>query len=220
MAVYVDDILCLDTGGGDRALQNLQELQRRWELKIIGQAAHVLGMRIEQTEDAIYLDQTAFIQEILLETGEAARTPVVNPWDGKTVHEPGELLKQKQHESYRNKLGKLLYLAGGTRPDIAFALSKLASAAVCPRQADWTRLLRVIRYLKGTQRYRIRYQRAGGNDQLDLHRYADSSFGANPTDGKSITGVLVKLAGGSVVWRSHLQETTADSSNAAEYVAL
>ncbi len=220
MAGYVDDILCMDTGGGNRALQHLQELQRIWELKIIGPAAHVLGMRIQQTENATHLDQTAFIQEIVLETGDAVGHPVVNPWDGKTVHETGECLKKKQHESYRNKLGKLLYLAGVTRPDIAFAVSRLAAAAESPRQTDWTRLLRVIRYLKGTQNYRIHYLRTSRNDQLDLHGYVDSSFGANSKDGKSITGILIKLAGGPVDWRSHLQETTADSSNAAEYVAL
>ncbi len=129
----MDDILCLDTGGGDRALQHLQELQQIWDLKIIGKAAHFLGLCIEQADEATYLDQTAFIQEILLETGESVGTPVVNPWDGKTVHEPGDLLKAKQHEPYRNKLGKLLYLAGGTRPDIAFAVSRLAAAASCPR---------------------------------------------------------------------------------------
>ncbi len=220
MAVYVDDILCMDTGGGNRALQHLQELQRIWELKILGQAAHVLGMRIQQTENAIYLDQTAFIQEILLETGDAVGHPVVNPWDGKTVHETGECLKKKQHESYRNKLGKLLYLAGGTRPDIAFAVSRLAAAAESPRQADWSRLLRVIRYLKGTKYYCIRYLRANRNDQLDLHGFVDSSFGVNPTNGKSVTGMVIKVAGGPVEWRSHLQETTADSTNAAEYIAL
>ncbi len=32
--------------------------------------------------------------------------------------------------------------------------------------------------------------------------------------------MVIKIAGGPVEWRSHLQETTADSSNAAEYVAL
>ncbi len=210
MAVYVDDILCLNTGGGDRALQHLQELQGVWDLKIIGTAAHVLGMRIQQTEDATHLDQTAFIQEILLETGDAVGHPVINPWEGKTVNEPGEQLKKKQHEQFRNKLGKLLYLAGGTRPDIAFAVSRLAAAAASQHQADWAHLMRVIRYLKGTQHYRIRYQRKGRKDQLDLHGYVDSSFGANPKDGKSITGILIKLASGPVDWRSHLQETTVD----------
>ncbi len=48
----------------------------------------------------------------------------------------------------------------------------------------------------------------------------DSSYGVNPTNGKSITGIHIKLADGPVDWRRHLQETTADSSNAAEYIAL
>ncbi len=220
MAVYVDDILCLNTKGGDRALQSLQELGKRWELNILGNAANVLGMGITQTNDATYLDQTAFIQDIMSEMGEVVGTPVVNPWDGKNTPEPGEMLKNKQHEAYRNKLGKLLYLAGGTRPDIAFAVGKLASAAAGPRHADWTRLIRVLRYLKGTQFYRIRYLRACINTQINIEGYVDSSFGANQANGKSITGMIIKVAGGPVDWKSHLQETTADSTNATEYIAL
>ncbi len=89
---------------------------------------------------------------------------------------------------------------------------------------------RAARYRKKMQdrEYRVKCgmnifklsQRNGRKDQLNLHGYVDSSFGANPKDGKSITGILIKLAGGPVDWRSHLQETTADSTNAAEYVAL
>ncbi len=133
------------------------------------------------------LGSTSFTQEILTETGETVGSPVVNPWDGKTMHEPGEPLKKKKQESYRNKLGKLLYLTGGTRPDIEFAVGWLATVASCPRDEDWTRLLRVLHYLIGSQHYWIRYRRWARQARLDLYGFVDSSFRVSPTEVKSIS---------------------------------
>jgi len=57
------------------------------------------------------------------------------------------------HVSYRAVLGCLLYLMTGTRPDIAFALSRAVRAMARPTEADRIDVKRVLKYLRGTSNY-------------------------------------------------------------------
>ena len=50
-----------------------------------------------------------------------------------------------------------MYLASATRPDIAFAVSKLSRFVSNPGDDHWHALERVMRYLKGTASYGIHY---------------------------------------------------------------
>jgi hypothetical protein len=50
-----------------------------------------------------------------------------------------------------------MYLASATRPDISFAVCKLSQFVSNPRDDHWRALERVMRYLKGTMSYGIRY---------------------------------------------------------------
>ena len=50
--------------------------------------------------------------------------------------------------------------------------------------------------------------------------YADSDWASDPTNRKSTTGYMVKLAGAIFSWNSHAQKTIALSSTEAEYMSL
>ncbi|KAL0289079.1 UNVERIFIED_CONTAM: Retrovirus-related Pol polyprotein from transposon TNT 1-94 [Sesamum radiatum] len=56
-----------------------------------------------------------------------------------------------------------------------------------------------------------RYQACAG--------YSDSSFQSDEDDAKSQSGFVFKLNGGVVAWKSSKQDTTADSTTEAEYIA-
>ncbi|KAL0294395.1 UNVERIFIED_CONTAM: Retrovirus-related Pol polyprotein from transposon TNT 1-94 [Sesamum radiatum] len=49
--------------------------------------------------------------------------------------------------------------------------------------------------------------------------YSDASFQSDDDDAKSQSGFLFKLNGGLVAWKSSKQDTTADSTTEAEYIA-
>ncbi|KEP45036.1 putative Copia-like polyprotein/retrotransposon, partial [Rhizoctonia solani 123E] len=57
-------------------------------------------------------------------------------------------------------IGKLLYAALCTRPDIAFAVTHLAQFTTCFGPAHVTVVKRVIRYLKGTSFLGLSYKRS------------------------------------------------------------
>ena len=50
--------------------------------------------------------------------------------------------------------------------------------------------------------------------------YADSDWASDPTNRKSTTGYMVKLAGAIFSWNSHAQKTIALSFTEAEYMLL
>jgi len=86
-----------------------------------------------------------------------------------------------------------------------------------------TALKRILRYLKGTKSYGIKYSNShGNNDDLFhgfFHGFADAAY-ANTDDYKSTAGYVFIAAGGAITWRSKKQTFTALSTTEAEYVAL
>ena len=54
---------------------------------------------------------------------------------------------------FREAVGGLLYLATGTRPDIAYAISSISRFLENPKQIHWNALKRILKYVNGTTNY-------------------------------------------------------------------
>src|SRR5579883_2147695 len=59
----------------------------------------------------------------------------------------------------------------------------------------------------------------GGSEELVVNGYTDASFQTDKDDSKSQSGYVICLNGGAVSWKSSKQETVADSTTEAEYIA-
>jgi hypothetical protein len=105
----------------------------------------------------------------------------------------------------------------GTRPDIAYAVTKLSQFAVNPNKDHLDRAMYICRYLLGTSDYALVYN---GKSDGGLLAYADSDWASDPITRKSTTGYLVKLANGVFCWNSRAQKSIALSSTEAEYMSL
>ncbi len=55
---------------------------------------------------------------------------------------------------------------------------------------------------------------------MKLEACVDSAYATDPTRRRSITGYVICLGDGPILWRSHLQSTVADSPNAVEYIGI
>ena len=105
--------------------------------------------------------------------------------------DPNEQLDDVEREHltnipYCSLVGSLMYIALGTRPDIAFAVSKLSRFLDCYREPHWQAAVRVVRYLKDTQRFLLRL----GGMSSSLIGYCDSDYANDPgAEGRrSVTG--------------------------------
>ena len=81
---------------------------------------------------------------------------------------------------YQRKIGSLLYAAVNTRPDIAFATSRLARFLSNPSQEHQKAADRVLLYLEETKHLALQL-RSGSSMQVA----SDASFANNTIDRKS-----------------------------------
>jgi hypothetical protein len=120
--------------------------------------------------------------------------------------------------SYATMIGKLMFAALCTRPDIAYTVNHLAQFTSCFGLAHITAIKRVLRYLKGTSFISLTYRCA--NEDFGEVGYSDLDWGASPLDRKSISGHIFMLRGAAVSWSLEKQPTVALSTMEAEYMAL
>ena len=116
---------------------------------------------------------------------------------------------------YQRKIGSLLYAAVTTRPDIAFATSRLARFLTNPGLEHQAAADRVLLYLLKTNTFCLRL---GGGNSLQVA--SDASFADNTLDRKSSQGFAIKLFGGLIAWKANKQDTVTTSTTEAELLAL
>jgi hypothetical protein len=86
-------------------------------------------------------------------------------------------------------VGILIYLTT-TRPDISFVIRIISRFMQKPCEGHWFAAKRVLKYLKGTQDFGLRYSMV---DDLNLIRYYDSNFDGENENGVSTLGYLMNL---------------------------
>jgi hypothetical protein len=115
---------------------------------------------------------------------------------------------------YREAIGSLMYLAVGTRPDIAFAVSTLSQYLENPGKPHWEAAKRVFRYLLGTRDLSLVYGGVG----KEIEGFTDAD-GASQEHRHAISGYAFIMDGGAISWSSRKQELVTLSTAEAEYVA-
>jgi hypothetical protein len=117
---------------------------------------------------------------------------------------------------YREAIGSLMYLMVGTRPDIAFAVSRMAQYVESPTITQWKAVKHIMRYIKHTSNYGLEF---GGSGNVDFKKcFCDSDWGGDTATRKSTSGYIFCLTGGAISWSSKKQAVVALSSTESEYV--
>lgn len=224
-AVYVDDILlfCND----DNWLKNIKDfLNQKFQMKDLGAATHILGMRITRGENFIALDQELYIQNILEKFGMENAKPVTTPMNASEkiskndCATTNEDIQNMQNIPYQEAVGCLMYLSQCTRPDICFAVNKLSRYNANPGLRHWSAVKHLFRYLRGTSNLKLYYTSMNDITKCNVIGYTDADWASNLEDRKSTTGYVFIAQGGAISWCSKRQQTVALSSCEAEYIAL
>lgn len=216
VALYVDDFFVFSADTKETKFLE-SHLSSKFKIKNLGEAKHCLGLRINRDKSSITIDQEQYINDLLIK---------FNMIDCKTVCTPLEInvkLNVIEGEEtcsleipYQELIGSLMYLALMTRPDIAHAVSSLSQYNNCYTRLHWQCAKRVLRYLKGTKNYSMKFC----NDNSSIVGFADADWGSDRLDRKSFSGYVFKFCGGSISWKSCKQRTVALSTTEAEYMAL
>lgn len=225
---YVDDIVVAyrkeNKGAAAAAIEGL-----RAKYKLTGgeDLRWFLGIEIhrDRRKRLTWLSQTSYIERIhqLAEPGhpgdprqstKAKKTPPT-PMAAQELLPYQGTASTKSARLYQRKVGSILYAAVITRPDVAFACSRLARFNQNPGPEHHDAADRVLEYLFATRFLAL--QLGGGNT---LRVASDASFADNTLDRRSSQGFIMILFGGLVAWRASKQDTVTTSTTEAELLSL
>ena len=214
MCLYVDDILIIGTN-----LEIISEtkkyLSSNFKMKDLGEVDTILGIKVKRTDSQISLSQSHYIEKVL------TKFQHLNIKEYNTPFDPSVKLKVNSERAvaqleYASAIGSMMYATHCTRPDIAFAVSKLSQYTVNPGTEHWKAVGRVLGYLKRTSNFVLTYT----SSHRILEGYSDASWVDDTSDSKSTSGWVFTLAGGAISWASKKQTCIAHSTMEAELIAL
>ena len=93
---------------------------------------------------------------------------------------------------YHQMIGSLMYLTN-TRPYISFAVNTLSQYLIDPRCVHLTAAKHILRYLKGTIDYGLKYEE---NQKINPVGYVDSDWAGSAIDRKSTSGCCFSMGSG------------------------
>ena len=214
ICLYVDDMLIFGTDL-EQVENTKRFLSNNFDMKDMGVADIILGIRIVRDNENITLSQSHYIEKILKKFGKFDCVSVSTPLDpsAKLVPNKGKPIAQLE---YARVIGCLMYAMTSTRPDIAFVVGKLSRYTSNPSKLHWHAVYRVLKYLKRTIQYGICFS----GDPSVLEGYSDASWITDRVDHVSTSGWIFMLGGGAISWGSKKQTCITDSTMAAEFIAL
>ena len=158
-----------------------EELAASYELKDIGEAKLILGMRINRNPSSgdITLSRRAYCKRMLhrFRMDDCASTstplPVGSILSIDDCPRTPEEIDEIKDILYQEALGSLMWLQVATRPDLSYAVNILSCFAHNPGKPHWNTIKHVLGYIKRTIDYGVTYKVTG---DLNLIGYVDSDF--------------------------------------------
>ena len=151
--VYVDDII-FGLNKDELAHGFSKPTQAEFEISMIGELSHFLGLQIRQQDSGIFLSQSKYAKNLVKKFGLDVRTPM-SPNVKLTIDLLG---KNVDPSLYRSMIGSLLYLTA-SRPDISYSVGVCARYQANPKESHMIALKRIIKYVKTTTELGVCYSK-------------------------------------------------------------
>jgi hypothetical protein len=235
ICMYVDDFAvfsnsralynrCLDVYFGEDGFEGEE-----------GPLDYMLGVNcdINFEEQSIKLSGTSSINKVLERYGKPQRGSKIPMLESDSDLQYAELpvagsaeklALRERAARYLSLVPSMLYIATTCRPDICFAVGMLCRCLSNPSLRHLEAAETLLAYLMDTRELGIQYKHSGDTRGLSvmystlkegLYALSDSDW----SSGKSISGYVIMLACGAIIWGSKKQPVTSLSSTEAEYYA-
>ena len=223
LILYVDDILLI--GNDIPMLESVKtSLKNSFSMKDLGEAAYILSIRIyrDRSMRLIGLSQDTYIDKVLnrfsMEQSKKGFLPMSHGIHLSKTQCPTTTDERERMSKvpYASAIGSIMYAMISTRPDVSYALSVTSRHQTNPGESHWTAVKNILKYFRRTKDVFLVY---GGEDELIVTGYTDASFQTDPDDSKSQSGFVFTINSGAVSGKSSKQDTVADSTTEAEYIA-
>ncbi len=216
--VYVDDII-IATNVVSLYHSTLAALRAEYQLTEQPEVTWVLGWHVCYSPIGLFVSQSSFTLTLLRRFQMLDSSPVTTPGIAGSVGVPPGGPSSFTATQYREAVGSLLFLSNCTRPDIAFAVGIACRAMSDPKQDDWGKVKRILRYLVGTPQLGLWFRKQVPNASF-VCGFSDADWGGDTQGRRSTSGYVCLVAGCLVSWSSRKQPIVALSTMEAEYVAM
>jgi hypothetical protein len=207
-------------------------LSEHFKCDDVGELEDYVGCKIDidRKEKKMTISQPVLVQSLFDEFGDIPQgRMVLTPAPPGQVLMKGDkttLLDTAKHKRYRSGVGKLMYLAKHTRPDISNAVRDLARHMHAPNEVHWKSMEHCIRYVRYTRSRCLVIKPSGAWDGKDksfkfkIRGRSDSNYATDKETRRSITGSVVYLNDAIVMFQSSTQKHVTLSVTEAELAAL
>ena len=159
--------------------------------------------------------QSHYIEKILKKFNCYDELPVRTPYDP-SIHLKKNNGSSVSQTEYAKIIGSVMFLMNCTRPDIAYAVSRLSRYTHNPGNEHWTALRRLLRYLKGTMDWCLHFYKF----PAVLEGFCDANWVTDNDEVSSTSGYVFTLGGGAISWKSSKKTCIARSTMESEFIAL
>jgi hypothetical protein len=215
VAVHVDDLLLT---APTRALQEWFEIELQSQFEITMQHGNLsyIGLNITQRKDEILITQDKHIQELIKKYNFSNLRKYPKTPAGSDLFTDDNDSIPIDKSTYLSIIMSLMYIGRLTRPDILMPVSYLATKSSNPSAQDYSKALRVVKYLAGTPTKGLKYTK-GRDMKAEIH--ADSSHAIHIT-GHGHGGIVITLGKCLISCRSFKLKSITRSSSESELVTL
>ena len=214
ICLYVDDMLIFGTNVTVVEKTKLF-LSSHFDMKDLGEADVILGVKMRKSDNGFSLCQSHYIEKILKKFNCYDELPVRTPYDP-SIHLKKNNGSSVSRTEYAKIIGSVMFLMNCTRPDIAYAVSRLSRYTHNPGNEHWTALRRLLRYLKGTMDWCLHFYKF----PAVLEGFCDANWVTDNDEVSSTSGYVFTLGGGAISWKSSKQTCIARSTMESEFIAL
>jgi len=121
IVVYVDDLLV--TGSDKKLIKEFKaEMLKAFEMKDLVMMSFLLGMKVKQDHDGIFIRQKKYAREILKKVHMEDCKSTTSPMNQKDKFSKDGGADKVDEMHYKNLIGCLMYLTA-TKPDVLFVVS-------------------------------------------------------------------------------------------------
>ncbi|UTT93160.1 hypothetical protein NDA17_007503 [Ustilago hordei] len=192
VVIYVDDTLVI-APRLETVLKVKKQIGQRWKM-----------------EDSGYIDQ------VLAKHLDKRTKPTMVPMQ--SIPEGTLVASAAQQKEYPVIVGKLLWVANSTRPDLSLTVGVLARHMREPSQEHYQAAQRVLRYLESTRQVGLVYRASESQEPLVAH--SDANWASDATiQRRSTSGSVALVYGNPVAWKSATQKCMSLSAVEAEFIA-
>ncbi|SOV09407.1 uncharacterized protein UDID_18586 [Ustilago sp. UG-2017a] len=172
VVIYVNDTLVI-APRLETVLKVKKQIGQRWKMEDSGEVSHFLGIKISRNRvmRTMTIGQSGYIDQVLAKHLDKCTKPTMVPMQ--SIPEGTLVTSAAQQKEYKVIVGKLLWVANSTWPDLSLTVGVLARYMREPSQEHYQAAQWVLRYLESTKEIGLVYRANESQEPLVAHSNAN-----------------------------------------------